>query len=247
QHRDPEADIFCTRIEWDLTDFKIPRQAIATNFQTLAQRLGLSWSLHFSDERPRLAIWVSRQEHCLIDLLGRIRSNDLRVDLRLIVSNHRELEQTARQFGIEFLYLPITPSNKIQQEAIALERLEAERIDLVVLAKYMQILSAEFIERFPNIINIHHSFLPAFPGASPYARAFHRGVKIIGATAHYVSQDLDEGPIIEQDVSHVSHRDSVKDLVRKGKDIEKIVLARAVYQHIEHRVLVYGNKTVVFA
>jgi formyltetrahydrofolate deformylase len=246
QHRDPEADIFCTRLEWELDGFRVPREQIAQEFADTAQELGLAWSLHFTDIKPRLSIWVSKQDHCLIDLLGRQRSGDLRADIGLIISNHASLESIAEQFHVPFVHLPITPETKAAQEKRALELLRWHKIDLVVLAKYMQVLSPDFLEAFPQVINIHHSFLPAFPGAGPYHQAFSRGVKIIGATAHYVTQDLDEGPIIEQDVGRVSHRDSVKDLVRKGKDLEKIVLARAVYQHVERRVLVYGNKTVVF-
>jgi formyltetrahydrofolate deformylase len=246
QHRDPEADIFCTRLEWELDGYRLPRERIAQEFSTTAQKLGLSWSLHFTDQRPKLSIWVSKQDHCLIDLLGRQRSGDLRADIALIVSNHSELGAIAEQFRVPFVHLPITADNKAVQEKKALELLRKHQIELVVLAKYMQVLSPDFLKAFPHVINIHHSFLPAFPGAGPYQKAFSRGVKIIGATAHYVTEDLDEGPIIEQDVGRVSHRDSVKDLVRKGKDLEKIVLARAVYQHVERRVLVYGNKTVVF-
>jgi formyltetrahydrofolate deformylase len=246
QHRDPEADIFCTRLEWELDGFRLPRDRIAPEFAATAERLGLKWSLHFTDQRPKLSIWVSKQDHCLIDLLGRQRSGDLHADIGLIISNHAALGTIAEQFQVPFMHLPITPGNKKEQEKKALGLLQKHHIELVVLAKYMQVLSPDFLQQFPHVINIHHSFLPAFPGASPYHQAFSRGVKIIGATAHYVTQDLDEGPIIEQDVGRVSHRDSIKDLVRKGKDLEKIVLARAVYQHVERRVLVYGNKTVVF-
>lgn len=246
QHRDPEADIFCTRMEWDLEGFKIPRDKLTAQFSILAQEMGLQWTMHFTDQRPRLAIWVSKQDHCLLDLLGRQRTGDLRADVVVIISNHPDLAPIAEQFHIPFQHLPITTDNKTRQEATALQLLKEHKVNLVVLAKYMQVLSPRFLESFPQIINIHHSFLPAFPGASPYHQAFNRGVKIIGATAHYVTEELDEGPIIEQDVGRVSHRDTVKDLVRKGKDLEKIVLARAVYQHVERRVLVYGNKTVVF-
>jgi formyltetrahydrofolate deformylase len=246
QHRDPEADIFCTRLVWELDDFRLPRDQIARAFLTTAKQLDLSWTLHFTDQRPKLSIWVSKQDHCLIDLLGRQRSGDLRADIGLIVSNHPELGAIAEQFDLPFMHLPINTNNKPEQEKRALELLRKHEVELVVLAKYMQVLSPDFLQAFPQVINIHHSFLPAFPGSSPYHKAFSRGVKIIGATAHYVTRDLDEGPIIEQDVGRISHRDSVKDLVRKGKDLEKIVLARAVYQHVERRVLVYGNKTVIF-
>ncbi|MDQ3234023.1 MAG: formyltetrahydrofolate deformylase [Pseudobdellovibrionaceae bacterium] len=246
QHRDPEADIFCTRLAWDLDGFRLPRDQIAQEFAATALKLGLIWDLHFTDQRPKLSIWVSKQDHCLLDLLGRQRSGDLRAEVGLVISNHADLASIADQFQVPFVHLPITPETKLEQEKKALALLRQYKVNLVVLAKYMQVLSPGFLKVFPHVINIHHSFLPAFPGAGPYHQAFNRGVKIIGATAHYVTQDLDEGPIIEQDVGRVSHRDTVKDLVRKGKDLEKIVLARAVYQHVERRVLVYGNKTVVF-
>ena len=203
--------------------------------------------MHFSDVIPRLAIWVSKQDHCLYDLLWRIQAQELKAKIALIMSNHEKIRPIAEQFQIDFYYLPINSDNKLQQENRQLELIKKEKIDLVVLAKYMQILSPNFIENFPNTINIHHSFLPAFVGAKPYHKAYSRGVKIIGATAHYVTADLDAGPIIEQDVVRISHRDTVEDLIRKGKDLEKIVLARAVRLHLQHRILVYGNRTVVFA
>ena len=194
----------------------------------------------------RIAIWVSRQDHCLFDLIWRQRAKEFTAEIPLIISNHPDLKVVADQFGIDFHHIPITKDNKLEQEAKQLELLRQYKIDLVVLAKYMQIVSADFINQFPQIINIHHSFLPAFVGANPYHRAFERGVKIIGATAHYATADLDAGPIIEQDVVRVSHRDEVDDLVRKGKDLERVVLARAVRLHLQNRVLVYGNRTVVF-
>ena len=190
---------------------------------------------------------MSKQDHCLLDILWRQKAKEIRAEIPLIISNHTKLPNIAEQFNIDFHHIPITKETKTEQEAKQLELLEKYQIDLVVLAKYMQILSSEFVDRFPNIINIHHSFLPAFPGANPYQRAFDRGVKIIGATAHYVTADLDEGPIIEQDVVRVSHRDNAKDLIRKGKDLERMVLARAVRSHLQNRVLVYDNRTVVFA
>lgn len=246
QHTDFAAGLFLTRLEWQLEGFNLPRDIIGTAFNAIAQPLQATWQLHFSDTVPRIAIWVSKQDHCLYDLLWRQRSRELNVDIPLIISNHPNLGAIAEQFNIDYHYSPITQDTKRDQEKKQLELLKKYKIDLVVLAKYMQVLSLEFIAQFPTIINIHHSFLPAFAGANPYHRAYDRGVKIIGATAHYATADLDEGPIIEQDVVRVSHRDSVEDLIRKGKDLERVVLARAVRLHLQNRVLVYGNRTVVF-
>ncbi|WP_445630078.1 formyltetrahydrofolate deformylase [Nostoc sp. DSM 114167] len=246
QHTDFAAGLFLTRIEWQLDGFNLPREFIAPAFNAIAQPLGAKWELRFSDTVPRIAIWVSRQDHCLFDLIWRQRAKEFVAEIPLIISNHSNLKVVAEQFNIDFQHIPITKDNKSEQEAQQLELLRQYKIDLVVLAKYMQIVSADFINQFPQIINIHHSFLPAFIGANPYHRAFERGVKIIGATAHYATADLDAGPIIEQDVVRVSHRDEVDDLVRKGKDLERIVLARAVRSHLQNRVLVYGNRTVVF-
>ncbi|MEH2087481.1 formyltetrahydrofolate deformylase [Nostoc sp.] len=246
QHTDFAAGLFLTRIEWQLDGFNLPREFIAPAFNAIAQPLGAKWELRFSDTVPRIAIWVSRQDHCLFDLIWRQRAKEFVAEIPLIISNHSNLKGVAEQFNIDFQHIPITKDNKSEQEAQQLELLRQYKIDLVVLAKYMQIVSADFINQFPQIINIHHSFLPAFIGANPYHRAFERGVKIIGATAHYATADLDAGPIIEQDVVRVSHRDEVDDLVRKGKDLERIVLARAVRSHLQNRILVYGNRTVVF-
>ncbi|MEH2130650.1 MAG: formyltetrahydrofolate deformylase [Nostoc sp.] len=246
QHTDFAAGLFLTRIEWQLDGFNLPREFIAPAFNAIAQPLGAKWEIRFSDTVPRIAIWVSRQDHCLFDLIWRQRAKEFIAEIPLIISNHSNLKVVAEQFNIEFQHIPITKDNKSEQESKQLEILRQYKIDLVVLAKYMQIVSAYFISQFPQIINIHHSFLPAFIGANPYHRAFERGVKIIGATAHYATADLDAGPIIEQDVVRVSHRDEVDDLVRKGKDLERIVLARAVRSHLQNRVLVYGNRTVVF-
>lgn len=246
-HTDFSAGLFLTRLEWQLEGFKLPRDLIGPAFGAIATPLNATWQLHFSDSVPRLAIWVSRQDHCLFDLLWRQKAQEFSAEIALIISNHEALQSTAEQFGIDYHYLPITPETKATQEVKALQLLQDYRIDLVVLAKYMQILSASFVAQFPRVINIHHSFLPAFAGANPYQRAHERGVKIIGATAHYVTADLDEGPIIEQDVVRVSHRDETTDLIRKGKDLERMVLARAVRLHLQNRVLVYGNRTVVFA
>jgi formyltetrahydrofolate deformylase len=246
QHTDFTAGLFLTRIEWQLEGFGLPREIIGPAFNAIAQPLQAQWQLHFSDTLPRIAIWVSKQDHCLFDLIWRQRAGELHAEIPLILSNHEDLRAIAEQFNIAYHPIPITKETKATQEATQLDLLQHYQIDLVVLAKYMQILSSEFIAKFPTVINIHHSFLPAFAGANPYHRAYERGVKIIGATAHYATADLDEGPIIEQDVVRVSHRDNVDDLIRKGKDLERVVLARAVRLHLQNRVLVYGNRTVVF-
>lgn len=246
QHSDVESGNFFYRMEWDLKGFDLPREKIAPEFNAVAQDLRAQWTIHFSDDLPRIALFASRQSHCLLELIWRERAGELRAEIALIVSNHRDVESVARDYGIDFRCLEITKENKRDQERSQLELLRDYRIDLVVLARYMQILSPEFLTAFPEAINIHHSFLPAFPGANPYRQAFERGVKIIGATAHYISADLDEGPIIEQDVFRVSHRDGVEDLARKGRELEKNVLARAVRYHLENRVLRFENKTVVF-
>jgi formyltetrahydrofolate deformylase len=246
-HTDFVAGLFLTRLEWQLEGFKLPRELIGPAFGAIADPLEATWQLHFSDENLRLAVWVSRQDHCLFDLLWRQKAQEFNAEIALIISNHEALRPTAEQFGIDFHYIPISPETKQSQEVEELRLLQKYQINLVILAKYMQVLSADFVAQFPTVINIHHSFLPAFAGANPYQRAYERGVKIIGATAHYVTADLDEGPIIEQDVVRVSHRDETADLVRKGKDLERMVLARAVRLHCQNRVLVYGNRTVVFA
>lgn len=245
-HTDFAHNIFLSRLEWELEGFWLPRDAIAPTFAGLAASLNAEWELHFSDVVPRLSVWVTKQDHCLLDLLWRRQAKELRAEIPLIVSNHVELRRIAEQFGIAFAHFPITAETKAEQETKQLDLLSQHRIDLVVLAKYMQILSGDFLDRSPRVINIHHSFLPAFPGSHPYQQAHDRGVKIIGATAHYATADLDEGPIIDQEVVRVSHRDTVGDLVRKGKDLERLVLARAVRLHLQNRVLVYGNRTVVF-
>lgn len=246
QHTDFAAGLFLTRIEWQLAGFNLPKEIIGAAFNAIATPLQASWQLHFSDTVPKIAIWVSRQDHCLYDLIWRNKAKEFPAEITLIISNHPDLQEIADQFNIDYHHIPINKDNKIEQEAKQLELLHKYQIDLVVLAKYMQILSQDFISKFPKIINIHHSFLPAFVGANPYHQAYQRGVKIIGATAHYVTADLDAGPIIEQDVVKVSHRDDVNDLIRKGKDLERVVLARGVRAHLQNRVLVYGNRTVVF-
>lgn len=247
-HTDLTAGVFLTRIEWELAGFHLPKEIIGAAFGAIAQPWSATYELHFSDDMPRLAIWVSKQDHCLLDLLWRWRAREFSADIPVIISNHPDLQETADQFGIAYHYLPITPENKLEQQQQQLELLNKYKIDLVILAKYMQILGSEVISQFGSnhIINIHHSFLPAFVGAQPYHKAYERGVKIIGATAHYATADLDAGPIIEQDVVRITHRHGVDDLIRKGKDLERMVLARAVRLHLQNRVLVYGNKTVVF-
>ncbi len=247
QHTDREEGVFLQRVEWELDGFAIPRDEIAAAFEPIARRFGMTWSLHFSDYTPRVAIFVSRLAHCAYDLLARWRMGEFRADIPVVVSNHQTLRAMTESFGIPFHHLPVTRETRAAQEAAALELLEVQKIDVLVLARYMQVLGEGFVARYANrIINIHHSFLPAFAGARPYHHAHERGVKIIGATAHYVTPALDQGPIIEQDVVRVSHRDAVEDLIRKGRDLEKIVLARAVDLHLRNRIVVYGNKTVVF-
>jgi formyltetrahydrofolate deformylase len=247
QHTDQEEGVFLQRVEWELAGFAIARDEIARAFQPIADRFGMTWSLHFSDIVPRMAVFVSRLPHCLYDLLARWRMGEFRADVPLVVSNHAELRPIAEDFGVAYREFSITPRTRDEAEGSVFQLLEEERIDVLVLARYMQILGQSLVERYRNrIINIHHSFLPAFAGGRPYHQAHERGVKIIGATAHYVTPELDQGPIIEQDVARVSHRDAVADLVRKGRDLEKVVLARAVDLHLRHRIVVYGNKTVVF-
>lgn len=247
QHTDVEKNIFLQRVEWELKDFKIPREKIGIAFQPFAKKFNMKWQLRFSDYVPRMAIFASKEEHCLYELLLRQRMKDFNVEIPIIISNHPDLQPIADNFGIEFKYYPISANTKASYEKQIIKALEERDIDLIVLAKYMQVISGKIISRYPNkIINIHHSFLPAFAGAKAYHQAHERGVKIIGATAHYVTEELDQGPIIEQDVMKVSHRDSVEDLIRKGKDMEKIVLARAVDLHLRNKILVYDDKTVVF-
>ncbi|QEY32603.1 formyltetrahydrofolate deformylase [Synechococcus sp. RSCCF101] len=245
-HTDADAGLFLSRLEWDLDGFGLPREAIAPATEALAQRLQGRSSLHFSDALSRTAIFVSKQSHCLLDLLWRTRSGELPMEVPLVVSNHPDLRQEAEAFGSRFVHLPVSQGSRAEVEQQQLELLAAERIDLVVLAKYMQILSADFLGRFGEVINIHHSFLPAFKGAQPYHRAWERGVKLIGATAHYVTEDLDDGPIIEQTTVHVSHRDEVEDLIRKGRDTERLALARAVRLHLRRQVMEYRGRTAVF-
>jgi formyltetrahydrofolate deformylase len=247
QHTDPIAGQFFQRIKFDLSELHTDRTSLEAAISEVAARFSMSWRIADGLHRSKTAIFVSKYDHCLYDLLLRQRAGELSADISMIVSNHPDLQPIADQFGIPFHHLPITKETKRAQEDNALELLRAADVDLVVLARYMQILSDDFLKSFEGqVINIHHSFLPAFMGSKPYHRAFERGVKLIGATAHYATADLDEGPIIEQDVVRCSHRDSVQDLVRKGRDLEKVVLARAVRWHLDDRILVYDNKTVVF-
>jgi formyltetrahydrofolate deformylase len=247
QYTDPSVEQFFQRICFDLSEMNTDAVALENAVQEVAERLEMSWRIHYSRHIKRVAIFVSRIDHCLYDILWRYRAGELACEIPVIVSNHPDLKPVAEQFGIEYHTFPITGASKSEQEARELELLEGQGIDLVVLARYMQVLSGSFIERYPSrIINIHHSFLPAFSGGKPYHQAHERGVKLIGATAHYATSDLDEGPIIDQDVIRASHRDSPADLVRKGRDVERTVLARAVRWHLEDQIIVSGRKTVVF-
>ena len=247
QHTDPIAGMFFQRIYFDLTDSGTDRARLEAALADIGQKFELSYKLVLDAHTPRVAIFCSKQEHCLYDLLIRYRAGELPCHVAMVISNHPTLEPVARHFDVPFAHLPITAATKAQQEAQAIALLEKEQVDLIILARYMQILSPQFVARYPSrIINIHHSFLPAFIGANPYRQAYERGVKLVGATAHYVTADLDQGPIIEQAVIRCSHRDHVEELVRKGKDLEKRVLAHAVRLHLQDRVLVYSGKTVVF-
>ncbi|MCG2635155.1 MAG: formyltetrahydrofolate deformylase [Gammaproteobacteria bacterium] len=247
QHQDANVGQFFMRVEWDMTDFALDQVALDAGISHFAEQFQMQWRLSFTADRPRVAIFVSGYDHCLVDLLYRHQCGELACDIPLIISNHSGAAPLAEFHGIPFHHIPVTAETKAAAESKQLTLLDENRVDLVVLARYMQILSPRFVGHYPDgIINIHHSFLPAFLGANPYQRAFDRGVKLIGATSHYVTDELDEGPIIEQDVMRISHRDQLDDLIQKGRDLEKTVLSRAVRWHIQHRVLPYANKTVVF-
>ena len=248
QYVNREEKVFFMRVEWDLSSFQIPKDKIEEYFRTLlGLRFDMNFSLYFSEVRPRMAIFVSKMSHCLYDLLARYAAGEWKVAIPVIISNHPDMEHVAKRFDIEYHYLPVNAANKAEQEARELELLKAHKITFCVLARYMQILSPEFIDSFSGrIINIHHSFLPAFAGARPYHAAHERGVKIIGATSHYVTSELDAGPIIEQKVAQISHKDTVEELIRKGRDLEKIVLSHAVDKHIDRKILTYKNRTIVF-
>ncbi|RCL55147.1 MAG: formyltetrahydrofolate deformylase [Synechococcus sp. MED-G71] len=245
-HTDSGAGLFLSRIEWDLEGFGLPRASLPAAAYALAERLGGDGQLRFSDQRSRVAIFVSKQDHCLLDLLWRTRAGELPMEVPLVISNHPDLRSIAENFGARFEHVPVLAEHKPEAEATQLALLQEESIDVAVLAKYMQVISGGFLQQFGPVINIHHSFLPAFTGAQPYQRAWERGVKLIGATAHYVTEQLDAGPIIEQATVHVSHRDDVADLIRKGRDMERLALARALRQHLRHQVMVYRGRTAVF-
>ena len=249
EHVDRDAGMFFMRAEWELAGFALARDAIGRVFaREVADPNGMRFTLHFSDEVPKIAIFVSKLPHCLYDLLSRCESGEWRAEIPFVISNHPDLEPVARRFGKEFRHFQVDPASKPAAEAAMGALLDGAGVDLIVLARYMQTLSPEFSARYAGrVINIHHSFLPAFPGARPYHNAHARGVKIIGATSHYVTAELDGGPIIDQDVARATHHDTVEDLVRKGRDLEKIVLARGVYAHLRRKILVHGNRTVVFA
>ncbi|MDP2246554.1 MAG: formyltetrahydrofolate deformylase [Nitrosomonadales bacterium] len=247
QHQDAENNLFLMRVEWDLQGASISLDDFAGHFAPIASRIEMNWQLKSTQKRPRVAIMVSQYDHCLADLLHRHQGGELDCEIPLIISNHRHTEKLAAFYGIPFHLIEVTKETKQQAEAQQFALFDQYQVDLIVLARYMQILSPDFVKRYPQrIINIHHSFLPAFIGARPYHRAFERGVKLIGATSHYVTEVLDEGPIIEQDIARISHREQVEDLIQKGRDLERVVLSRAVRWHIENRILVYANKTVVF-
>jgi formyltetrahydrofolate deformylase len=235
------------KIEWDLDGFEIPREEIKNAFTPLAEKFRMKWNLHFSDYIPKIAIFVSRHVYCFYDLIVRHQMAEFKAEIPLVISNHLDLKPVATQFGLNYRYYPTTSENKAEQEGKEIEELKKHNIDLIILARYMQILSGKFINEYPNhIINIHHSFLPAFAGGKPYNQAYNRGVKIIGATSHYVTEKLDDGPIIAQDVVEITHRDSVDNTILKGNDLERTVLAKAIRPHLANKILVYGSKTIVF-
>lgn len=246
QHSDLDAKAFFMRVQFELEGMDLDRAGIGPAFAEVARPFGMQWQLHFSDRPRRMAILVSRLDHCLYDLLLRQKAGELVAEIPLVISNHPDLEPVAHNFGIPYYYLPVGKVNRAEQEARIAELVEENRVDVLILARYMQVLTPFLVQKYPTrIINIHHSFLPAFVGGRPYHQAYERGVKMIGATSHYVTEELDQGPIIAQDVTQVSHRDSVEDLIRKGRDLERLVLARAVRAHLEDRVLTYGRRTIV--
>lgn len=248
QHVDRRANRFFMRVEWEMDGFLLSQEDITTRFeQELGSKFNMKWQLQFSNKPLRIAIFVSKLSHCLYDILQRYISGEWHIEIPLIISNHPDLKQVADRYDIPYHVFPITKENKLEQEAKERALLKAANVDLVILARYMQVLTNDMIEDFPNqIVNVHHSFLPAFAGARPYHQAYARGVKLIGATSHYITEVLDEGPIIEQEVMPITHRDDIKDLVRKGRDLEKSVLSQAIWYHHEHRVMRYGNRTIVF-
>ncbi|MDP1595449.1 MAG: formyltetrahydrofolate deformylase [Methylotenera sp.] len=247
QHQDAENNLFLMRVEWDLAGFSLDDASFNEAFASIASQFNMQWQLKHSQHKTRVAIMVSQYDHCLADLLHRHKSGELACEIPLVISNHRDVEKLVQFYGIDFHYIEVNKTNKQDAETAQFKLFDDYQIDLIVLARYMQILSPDFVSRYPQrIINIHHSFLPAFIGARPYHRAFERGVKLIGATSHYVTEVLDEGPIIEQGIDRISHRDQVEDLIQKGRDLERVVLSKAVRWHIENRILLYANKTVIF-
>ena len=248
EHQDYERNLFLMRVEWDLAGFSIDMRDFAREFQPVADRFGMKWRVALSSYRPKVAIFVSRYDHCLTDLLYRQHSGELACEVPLVISNHEDVRRWTDFYKIPLHVIAVTKENKPDAERRELDLLRPHGIDLIVLARYMQVLSWDFIRQYPphHIINIHHSFLPAFVGGKPHHQAFERGVKLVGATSHYVTEVLDDGPIIEQDVVRIYHRDTIDDLIQKGRDLEKVVLSRAVRWHVENRILLYGNKTVVF-
>jgi formyltetrahydrofolate deformylase len=249
QHVDKLSGKFFMRVEWELNGFQINKDHLKEEFsKAMGLPFQMEWNIYFSNNTPKMALFVSNHAHCFLDLLARYQANEWDIKIPVVISNHLEWKTIVENLNIPFYYIPITKENKETQENIQLELMKKYEIDFIVLARYMQILGPNFIRYFPQkIINIHHSFLPAFPGAKPYHSAFERGVKIIGATSHYVTDELDTGPIIEQDITHVSHNDCVEDLIRKGKDVEKIVLSKAIWKHLNRKILVHNNRTIVFA
>ncbi len=247
QHSDPDDGAFCMRVEFETQGMSVARAAFVDAWRPVAERYRMDWRLAYATDRKRMAVMVSKQDHCLHDLMLRQRCGEIEVDIPFVVSNHEDLRGVVTGYGINFFHLPIAPETKGDQEGKLLKLLAEDRVDFVVLARYMQILTQQVVERYPaRIINIHHSFLPAFAGARPYHQAYQRGVKVVGATAHYVTDDLDAGPIIAQNTAAINHRDSVSDLIRKGRDLERTVLSAAVRLHVEDKVLVHHNKTIVF-
>lgn len=248
QHVDEELSLFFMRAAWELDSFSIQKDEIASKFEKeVASNFKMDFKLHFNLPKPRMAIFVSKLSHCLFDILGRHHAGQLEVDIPLVISNHQELKSIVEAFGIPLYHIPVTAATKVEAEKKQLDLMNEYQIDFVVLARYMQIVSADFIKNFPNrIINIHHSFLPAFVGAKPYHAAYERGVKIIGATAHYVTEELDAGPIIEQEVARVRHHNTISDLVQIGQDVEKVTLSKAIKYHLDRKVLAFKNKTVIF-
>jgi len=247
EHVDPKEQVFSIRVAWSLKNFTVPTQEIKEAFAPLAKEFKASWDIRFLEKKTKVAIFVSKYDHCLNEILWRNKMGEFSIDISLIISNHQDLKPIIDQYEIPFYLFPMTKENKAEQERKQLALLAKYNIETVILARYMQILSEDFVKKYTNnIVNIHHSFLPAFIGSNPYKQAYQRGVKIIGATAHYVTEELDEGPIIEQDIIRISHKDTLKSLIRKGRDLERMVLARALLYHFEHRVLVLGKKTIIF-